>query len=173
MTSTLINLLQKKLTRKNNEKSTEGVTQDVADVVKNPIHSERPIGITILGISFIVVAVLMSIAAAMIGTFMAILGGYSIMMNNMISAMGGMFVVFIGILAGIEFTIAYALFSGKNWGRITVIVLSIVDFIVHCATLVVGNLFAIPHIILDAIVFFYMWKPSVVSYFNQEKSNLV
>lgn len=158
--------------RKNSKKST-GVTQDVADVVKTPIRLERPIGITILGVSFIAVAILMSIAAAMIGTFMAILGSYSAMMNNMISAMGEIFVVFMGILAGIEFTIAYSLFSGKNWGRITVIVLSIVDFIVHCATLVVGNLFAIPHIILDVMVFFYMWKPSVVSYFNQEKSNLV
>jgi len=101
------------------------------------------------------------------------LGSYSSMMNNMISAMGGSFVVFIGILAGIEFAIAYALFSGKSWGRITVIVLSIVDFLIHCATLVIGNLFAIPHIVLDVIVFFYMWKPSVVSYFDREKSKLV
>lgn len=144
----------------------------MADVA-NTIQSERPLGITILGISFIVVAVLMSIAAAMIGTFMAMLGSYSAMMNNMISVMGGVFVVFVGILAVIEFAIAYALFSGKSWGRITVIVLSIVDFLVHCATLVMGNLFAIPHIILDVIVFFYMWKPSVVSYFDKEKSKLV
>ena len=141
----------------------------MADAAKVPsIQSERPIGITILGISFIVVALLMSIAAAMIGTFMAMLGSYSTMMNNMISAMGGIFVVFIGILAGIEFTIAYALFNGKSWGRTTVIILSIVDFLVHCATLVIGNLFAIPHIILDLIVLFYMWKPNVISYFNQK-----
>mgnify|MGYP001584157724 CR=1 FL=1 len=146
----------------------------MADVANTPtIQSERPLGVTILGISFIVVAVLMSIAAAMIGTFMAMLGSYSAMMNNMVSAMGGIFVVFVGILATIEFAIAYALFSGKSWGRITVIVLSIVDFLVHCATLVIGNLFAIPHIILDVIVFFYMWKPNVVSYFNQEKLKLV
>ena len=146
----------------------------MTDVTKNTAtQSERPIGITILGISFIVVAILMSIAAAMIGTFMAMLRIYSSMMNNMISAMGGSFVVFIGILAGIEFVIAYALFSGKSWGRITVIVLSIVDLFVHYATLVIGNLFAIPHIVLDVIVFFYMWKPSVVSYFDREKSKLV
>lgn len=146
----------------------------MTDTSKNTTTpSERPIGITILGISFIVVAILMSIAAAMIGTFMAMLGVYSTMMNNMIAAMGGSFVVFIGILAGIEFAIAYALFSGKSWGRITVIVLSIVDFLIHCATLVIGNLFAIPHIILDVIIFFYMWKPSVISYFDQTKSKLV
>ena len=142
----------------------------MADVANTPtIQSERPLGVTILGISFIAVAVLMSIAAAMIGTFMAMLGIYSAMMNNMISAMGGSFVVFIGILAGIEFAIAYALFSGKSWGRITIIILSIVDFLIHCATLVIGNLFAIPHIILDVIVFFYMWKTSVVSYFDKTK----
>lgn len=145
----------------------------MSDVAKSSIQPERPVGITILGISFIVVAILMSIATAMIGTFMAMLGSYSTMMNNMISAMGGIFLVFIGILAGIEFTIAYALFNGKSWGRITIIVLAIVDFLVHCATLVIGNLFAIPHIILDLVVLFYMWKPSVVSYFNQEKSKFV
>lgn len=146
----------------------------MADVANTPtIQSERPIGVTILGISFIVVGILMSISAAMIGTFMAMLGSYSSMMNNMISALGGIFFVFIGILAAIEFMIAWALFSGKSWSRITVIVLSIVDFLLHCATLVVGNLFAIPHIVLDLIVFFYMWKPSVVSYFDKEKSKLV
>lgn len=146
----------------------------MADVANTPtIQSERPIGVTILGISFIVVGILMSIAAAMIGTFMAMLGSYSSMMNNMISALGGIFFVFIGILATIEFMIAWALFSGKSWGRITVIVLSIVDFLLHCATLVVGNLFAIPHIVLDLIVFFYMWKPNIVSYFDKEKSKLV
>lgn len=95
----------------------------MTDVSKSTAtQSERPIGITILGISFIVIAILMAIAAAMIGTFMAMLGIYSAMMTNVISAMGGSFVVFIGILAGIEFTIAYALFSAKSWGRITVIV---------------------------------------------------
>ncbi len=146
----------------------------MADAANTPtIQSERPIGVTILGISFIIVGILMSIAAAMIGTFMAMLGSYSLMMNSMISALGGIFFVFIGILTAIEFTIAWALFSEKSWGRITVIVLSIVDFLLHCATLVVGNLFAIPHIVLDLLVFFYMWKPNVVSYFDKEKSKLV
>lgn len=130
------------------------------------IQSERPIGITILGISFIVVAILMSIAAAMIGTFMAMMGSYSTMMSSMISAMGGIFAVFIGILAGIEFAIAYSLFSGKSWGRIAVIVLSIVDFLVHSVTLAMGNLFAIPHIILDLVILYYMWRPHVIAYFK-------
>jgi hypothetical protein len=36
----------------------------------------------------------------------------------------------VGILTAIEFVIAWALFSGKSWGRIIVLVLSMVNFIV-------------------------------------------
>jgi hypothetical protein len=80
----------------------------------------------------------------------------------------GFIAVGVGILVAIEFAIAWALFNGKSWGRIAVMVLSMADFIIHCVTLVVGNIFAIPHIVLDLIVFFYMWKPNVVAYFNQK-----
>ena len=144
----------------------------MADAKVPSIQSERPAGVTILGIIYVIFGVLMIMAVAMVVTFTSMMGGYSSMIGNM---MGGTMAVFgsvigagVGILAAMEFGIAWALFSGKNWGRIAVMVLSIVDFIVHCATLAVGNLFAIPHIILDLIVFFYMWKPSVVSYFNKE-----
>lgn len=118
----------------------------------------------------------MIMAVVMVVTFTSMMGGYSSMIGNMMgntmTVFGSVIAVGVGILAAIEFVIAWTLFSGKSWGRITVMVLSMVDFILHCATLVVGNLFAIPHIILDLLVFFYMWKPSVVSYFNKEKLSL-
>ena len=135
-------------------------------------QSERPTGVTILGIIYIVFAILMIIAVAMVVAFTAMMGSYSTMFGNIMGStmtvFGGVIAVGAGILAGIEFIIAWALFSGKSWGRIVVIVLSMVDFIIHCATLVVGNFFAIPHIILDLIVLFYMWKPNVIAYFSQK-----
>ncbi|MBM3910299.1 MAG: hypothetical protein FJ356_01465 [Thaumarchaeota archaeon] len=134
------------------------------------IRKERPLGITILGILFIIFGIWMAIAAAMIGTVIAILGTYShMMMGSMMSALGGTIAIFIGIFAAIEFAIAWALFSGMRWARITVIVLAIVDLIAHGATLPIGNLFAVPHIILDLLVLVYMWMPNVVSYFNQRQ----
>lgn len=148
----------------------------VADAKIPAIKSERPAGVTIFGIIYVIFGVLMIMAVAMVVTFTSMMGDYSSMIGNMMGStmtvFGSVIAVGVGILAAIEFVIAWALFSGKRRGRITVMVLSMVDFIIHCATLVMGNLFAIPHIILDLIVFFYMWKPSVVSYFNREASSL-
>ena len=144
---------------------------------KSPIQSERPIGVTILGVVFVVVGILMAITVVMILTFTTMMGNYSSMissmMGNTMTVFGGVIAVGVGILTVIEFIIAWALFSGKKYGRMIVIILSMVDFIIHCATLFVGNVFAIPHIILDLITFFYMWKPSVDKYYNKNNINLV
>ena len=141
----------------------------MADAAKVPsIQSERPTGVTILGIIHIIFAILMIMAVAMVVTFSTMVGSFSFMMGNTMTAFAGFIAVGVGILAAIEFVIAWALFSGKRWGRIAIIALTMADFIIHCATLVVGNLFAIPHIILDLITFFYMWKPNVIAYFNQK-----
>ncbi len=150
---------------------------DVEDVAKmSTIQSERPVGITILGIAYIVFGILMITAVAIVVTFTAMMGDFSSMMGSMMgntmTVFTGLIAVGVGILAAVEFAIAWALFSGKSWGRITVIVLSIADLIIHCVTLAVGNLFAIPHIIIDLIVLFYMWKPNVINYFNQKNISL-
>lgn len=108
----------------------------MADVSKSTaVGQQRPLGITVLGIIFIIFGIWMAVAAAMIGTLTAMIassspmignmmGTYSNMMGSMVSVFGGVIAVFIGIFAAVEFAIAWALFSGKNWGRITVIVLS-------------------------------------------------
>lgn len=143
---------------------------------KPPVQSERPTGITVLGIIHIIFGILMMVTVAMMVAFTSMMGGYSSVIGNMMgstmTAFGSVIGVGVGILAAIEFVIAWALFTGKGWGRITIIVLSIIDLIVHCLTLALGNFFAIPHIVLDLIVLFYMWKPSVVSYFNKETTSL-
>lgn len=144
----------------------------MTDTAKIPsIQSERPAGVTILGVAYIIFGVLMIMVVAMVATFTQMMGSYSSMLNDMMgntmTVFAGVVVVGVGVLAAIEFTIAWALFSGKNKGRTTVIILSMIDFIIHCVTLFVGNVFAIPHIVLDLITFFYMWKPNVVEYYNQ------
>lgn len=144
----------------------------MTDTAKIPsIQSERPAGVTILGVTYIIFGVLMIMAVAMVATFTPMMRSYSSMLNDMMgntmTVFAGVVVVGVGVLAAIEFTIAWALFNGKNKGRTTVIILSMIDFIIHCVTLFVGNVFAIPHIVLDLITFFYMWKPNVVEYYNQ------
>ncbi|WP_162858736.1 hypothetical protein [Candidatus Nitrosotenuis aquarius] len=150
----------------------------MAAAAKTPrAESERPTGIPVLGITYTIFGVLMIVFVSMVVTFTAMMGGYSSMiggmMGNTLTVFGGFIAVGVGILAAIEFAISWALFSGKNAGRTIVIVLSMVDFIIHCVTLLVGNVFAIPHIALDLITFFYMWKPSVIMYYDRKSMNLV
>lgn len=136
-----------------------------------PSNKERPVGVAILGITYAIFAVLMLVVVAMVLTFTTMMDDYSSMiggmMGNTMIVFGNVIAVGVGILAAIEFTISWALLSGTNTGRLIVIVLSMTDFIIHCITLFVGNVFAIPHIVLDLITFFYMWKPNVTKYYKQ------
>ena len=97
----------------------------------------------------------------------SLLGGSSGMgyMGMFSAALGGIFLIIFGILAVIEFIIAGALFSGKHWGRIIVIVLSIISLIIGLVS-IMGNPFSILSITLDVIVLWYMWRPHVITYFN-------
>jgi uncharacterized membrane protein len=97
----------------------------------------------------------------------ALLGGAGMMdyAGMYSAALGGAFLIIFGALAAVEFAIAGALFSGKRWGRITVIILSIISLIMGIIS-VVSNPFSILTIILDIIVLWYMWRPHVIVYFG-------
>jgi putative membrane protein len=94
------------------------------------------------------------------------LGGGGMMMDMFAAAFGGVVLIIFGILAAIEFVIAGALFSGKRWGRIIVIIFSIIGVIFGAASLAMGDVISIATIILDIIVLWYMWRPHVIAYFN-------
>lgn len=124
----------------------------------------RPLGVTILGILHLIGGAISTILAI---TGAAMLGGSAGMgMMGMFSAgIGVAFLMIFGILAVVEFAIAGALFSGKPWGRIVVIILSIISLIMGIVS-VFGNPFSIFIIILDVVVLWYMWRPHVIAYFN-------
>lgn len=125
----------------------------------------RPLGITILGILHLIGGSVSLIMAVLGAAMLGVSGGMGYL--GMFSAvLGGMFLIMFGILAVIEFVIAGALFSGKQWGRIIVIVLSIISLIIGLAS-IVGNPFSVLTLVLDAVVLWYMWRPHVIAYFNE------
>ena len=124
----------------------------------------RPTGITVLGILHLIGGTISLIIATMGAAMLGVSGnmGY---MSTMAAGFGSVFLIIFGILATIEFVIAGALFSGKPWGRMIVIVLSIIGLIIGLVS-IVGNPYSVPSIILDAIVLWYMWRPHVIAYFG-------
>lgn len=125
---------------------------------------DRPTGITILGILHLIGGAASLIMAALGAAMLGVSGsmGY---MSMMTAGFGSLFLIIFGILAIIEFVIAGALFSGKSWGRMIVIVLSVIGLIIGLAS-IVGNPFAILNIILNVFVLWYMWRPHVIAYFG-------
>jgi hypothetical protein len=58
----------------------------VADAKIPSIQSERPAGVTVLGVIYIIFGVLMIMAVAMVVTFTSMMGGYSSMIGNIMKA---------------------------------------------------------------------------------------
>lgn len=125
---------------------------------------DRPTGVTILGVLYIIAGIVWISLAVLIGVLSSSFMGSS-MMGGM-AAIGGFIAGVAAIAAIIEFIIVGALFSGKSWGRIIVIVFAIIDLIIEVISLFGMNVFAIVFIILDVIVLYYMWRPHVIEYFK-------
>lgn len=124
----------------------------------------RPLGITILGILHLVGGTASTIMAVFGVVMLGISGsmGYFGMFS---ATLGSVFLIMFGILAAIEFVIAGALFSGKPWGRMIVIILSVISAVVGLVS-IIGNPFSILSIILNGAVLWYMWRPHVITYFG-------
>ena len=122
----------------------------------------RPAGVTILGIlhaiggAFAIVGVLTGITMLTVGAFQ----------DALMVGQGGFLVVLASVLAAINFGIAGALFSGRSWGRMIVIILAIISLIVGIITIISGEGTPIFSIILNSIILWYMRREHVKAYFR-------
>ncbi|MBT4327183.1 MAG: zinc ribbon domain-containing protein [Candidatus Nitrosopelagicus sp.] len=134
---------------------------------------KRPTGITILGILYILGGIVMMLLSITLGLLSSVL--LDSLGQNSISMLFGsveyfltssIFAIVLGIIAIIQFIIAGALFSGKNWGRTTVIIFAISDLVFETISLFVGNAMGIIFLMFDTMVLYYMWRPHVLAYFK-------
>ncbi|MEE9535447.1 MAG: hypothetical protein V3V58_02775 [Nitrosopumilaceae archaeon] len=122
----------------------------------------RPTGVTILGIlhaifgAFAIVSVLMGITMMTVGAFQ----------DALMVGQGGFLVVLASVLAAINFGIAGALFSGRAWGRMIVIILAIISLVSGIVYIVSGEATSIFLIILNGIILWYLRRPYVKEYFQ-------
>ena len=129
---------------------------------------KTPTGINVLGILYILSGVGMTLLTVFV--WIALNSTNLPFVGNVSNIFGGYFgeyvVLVLGIIAIIQFTIASALFSRKNWGRTLVIIFVIIDLVFEAVLLFVGNVMGILFLIFDIIVLYYMWRPHVIAYFK-------
>ena len=126
----------------------------------------RPLGVTFLG-AIHVVGGIFSLFAALWGFSFFTVGLFN---DATMAAIGGLFLVWFGILTAINWGIASALFSGKPWGRAVILVLSIIGLIFGIVAIIGGNISSIFTMIINGIVIWYLGRPHVIEYFYGKTS---
>jgi hypothetical protein len=117
------------------------------------MQRNRPLGVTIISI------------LAIIGGIGSFLSGMAVI--TLIPILGIIFGGILIIIGLAYFAVAYGLWKGLNWAWSITLIVSVIGIIVGIGSLVVGNTGAIFHIIVNAIVIYYLYRPNVKAYFGK------
>ncbi len=117
------------------------------------MQRSRPLGVTIIAI------------LAVIGGIGSILSGFAIM--AIIPLLGIIFGGLLIIIGLAYFVVAYGLWKGLNWAWNITLIVSVIGIIVGLGSIVVGNVGALFHLIVNVIVIYYLYRPNVKAYFGK------
>ena len=87
---------------------------------------------------------------------------------------------FLGIIGGAlivigiaGFVVAWGLLTGKGWAWIVTIIVAIISIILNLIVVISGGLENIIGLIIYGIIIYYLYRPSVKSYFGRVKGPTV
>jgi lysylphosphatidylglycerol synthetase-like protein (DUF2156 family) len=111
-------------------------------------QKHRPLGVTVIAI-------------------LTIIGGIAFLGIGAVLFVFGIGVALIAL--GIAyFVMAYGLWRGERWAWTITLILSVIGII-----LAIGNVGAIIHIIINAVVIYYLYRPSVKAYFGKVQPSAI
>jgi hypothetical protein len=125
-------------------------------------QKHRPLGVTIIAILTIIggIGFLASgIAAVVAAPFLSDMEGLSAGIGAALIALGIAY-----------FVMAYGLWKGKGWAWTITVILSFIGIALGVASIAIGNIGAIFHIIINAIVVYYLYRPHVKAFFGKPVS---
>lgn len=161
------------------------------------METKRPVGVTIIailaiiggilllfgGIAFVALAPILSqintisdnnssnssFSLNINGTDVTVPKNALFLFGGFLGIIGGMLIV-IGI-AG--FVVAWGLLTGKGWAWIVTIIVAIISIILNLIVVISGALENIIGLIIYGIIIYYLYRPSVKSYFGRVKGPTV
>ena len=155
------------------------------------METKRPVGVTIIailaiiggilllfgGIAFVALAPILSqintIDDGSNSSFSLNINGTDVTVpKNTLFIFGG----FLGIIGGAlivigiaGFVVAWGLLTGKGWAWIVTIIVAIISIILNLIVVISGGLENIIGLIIYGIIIYYLYRPSVKSYFGRVK----
>ncbi|HXS61075.1 MAG TPA: hypothetical protein VN703_09740 [Candidatus Sulfopaludibacter sp.] len=117
------------------------------------MQRNRPLGVTIIAI------------LAVLGGIGSFLSGLTVL--AIIPILGIIFGGILIIIGLAYFAVAYGLWKGLRWAWILTLIVSVIGIIVGLGSIVVGNAGSLFHVIVNAIVIYYLYRPNVKAYFGK------
>lgn len=159
------------------------------------METKRPVGVTIIAILAIIGGILLLFGGIAFVALAPILSqintidddsnsSFSLNINgtdvtvpkNTLFIFGG----FLGIIGGAlivigiaGFVVAWGLLTGKGWAWIVTIIVAIISIILNLIVVISGGLENIIGLIIYGIIIYYLYRPSVKSYFGRVKGPTV
>ena len=162
------------------------------------LENKRPVGVTIIailtiiggilllfgGIAFVALAPFVSqinieddlhntsnssISFNLNGTNVPIPNNAFLILSGFMGILGAVLIV-IGIAS---FVVAWGLLKGKAWAWVVTIIITIISIILDIILIISGGFGSILSLIISGIVIYYLYRPSVKSYFGRVKGHTV
>jgi hypothetical protein len=120
-------------------------------------ENARPLGVTIIGILWILAGLLMAVGAGVGGAALAVIG---------LGALGAMVGVIFVIIGLVFIALGIGCFKGWPWVWPVGVIFTIVALIINLLSIVSMPAGAIIGIIFDLIVLWYLFQPQVKAWFK-------
>jgi len=120
-------------------------------------ENARPLGVTIIGILWILAGLLTAIGGGVGGAALAIIG---------LGALGAMVGVVLVIIGLVFIALGYGCFKGWTWVWPVGVIFTIIGLIINLLSILSNTVGAIIGIIIDIIILWYLFQPQVKAWFR-------
>lgn len=154
------------------------------------METKRPVGVTIIGILVLISGIILFFAGIGLVALAPLISQVNIennntsnssisiningtdvtIPNNALFILGG----FMGVVGGIlivlgiaSFVAAWSLFTGKGWAWIVTIIITILSIILNIILIIFGTFESVIGLIINGIIIYYLYRPSVKSYYGR------
>ena len=86
---------------------------------------------------------------------------------TVISGIGFLVSIILVPLGIANLVMAYGLWKGKSWAWTITLILSAIGIIFAIASIAAGNIGAVFHIIINAVIIYYLYRPNVKAFFGK------
>ena len=120
--------------------------------------SERPLGVTILGILWVLFGLMWLVAAFIGGAVLTMIG---------LGAIGAIIGVILFIIGVIDILIGIGCFKAWGWVWIVGVIFMVINLLIGLVSLFSSPVTGLVTIIIAAIILWYLFQPNVKAYFGK------